>query len=96
MTNESSTAAHTTVAQREARSSANPLALGLGLLLGGAAALVLGSVLVPHAGFAVFFALAFVGIVMMVIGAVQLVVGVHRFADNVDRVARALIDARRD
>jgi hypothetical protein len=73
-------------AEQGVYSSARPLALGLGLLLGG--------VFVATFGVGVSPLLAIPAIAAVALGVVAFVVGVHRFADNVDRAAKALITGR--
>lgn len=80
--------------EREVYRSAGALALGLSLLLGGVAILFLVPVLGAAAGGA-FSLLLILGIVTIIAGVVQLIIGVYRCADNIDRIAKALLEDRR-
>ncbi|MEU4363327.1 hypothetical protein [Promicromonospora sp. NPDC023987] len=48
------------------------------------------------AGASVFWLLVILGIVTLVAGTIQLVIGVYQCADNIDRAAKVLIDGQRD
>ncbi|MFE7505229.1 hypothetical protein [Promicromonospora sp. NPDC057488] len=82
--------------EQKVHGSAGSLALGLGLVLGGAAVLylVLGLRLVPNEAALVLF--MFIGGTAIVVGAVQLVIGVYQLADNVDRMAKAVLNRESD
>lgn len=83
--------------KRDVYRSAGALTLGLSLLLGGVVILLLAGVLAVVAGMApVFPLLAFIGMATTVLGVVQFLVGIYQCADNIDRVAKALIDGQRD
>jgi hypothetical protein len=94
MSDEMSGAAEAASTDRDVYPSASALALGLGLILGGAVVLLSVSAFAAMAGEAVFL-LAFIGIATTVIGVVQFVIGVYQFADNIDRAAKALINGQR-
>jgi hypothetical protein len=94
MSDETSAPANTGSVEREVYRSASALALGLGLLLGGVAILLLlGPIgfMAPSA----FSLMVILAIVTLIAGAIQLVVGVYQCADNIDRATRALLDGRR-
>lgn len=80
--------------ERDVYRSASALTLGLSLLLGGAAVLLLGGALGEFVGASAFALLVVLGIVTIVAGVVQFVVGVYQCADNIDRAAKALINGQ--
>lgn len=80
--------------EREAHRSAGALALGLGLLFGGAVVLLLGTALLAAANGAVLL-VWFLGIATIIAGVVQTVIGVYQCADNIDRATQILIDGQR-
>lgn len=82
--------------EQDVHGSAGSLALGLGLIFGGAAVLYLTGVLgvAPNATGLMLF--MFIGGTAVVFGIVQLVVGVYQLADNVDRMAKAVLKGQRD
>lgn len=80
--------------EREAHRSAGALALGLGLLFGGAVVLLLGSALLAGGNGAVLL-VWFLGIATIIAGVVQTVIGVYQCADNIDRATKILIDGQR-
>lgn len=81
--------------ERGAYRSADAITLGLGLLLGGAIVLLVGSVFGLVAGASVFWLLVILGTVTLVAGTIQFVIGVYQCADNIDRAAKVLIDGQR-
>jgi uncharacterized membrane protein HdeD (DUF308 family) len=95
MSDEMSATAHAGSAEREVYRSASALTLGLILLLGGAVVLLLGGPLGAMVGASAYSLLMILGIVTIVAGAVQLVIGVYQCADNIDRAAKALINGQR-
>lgn len=96
MSDETIGSANADSTEQKVHGSAGSLALGLGLVLGGAAVLflVLGLHLVPDPETLVL--LVFIGGTAIIVGAIQLVVGVYQLADNVDRMAKAVLDRERD
>lgn len=95
MSDEMSGTAKAASAEREVYRSASALTLGLGLLLGGAAVLLLAGALGEFVGASAFVLLVILGIVTIVAGVVQFVIGVYQLADNIDRVAKTLITGQR-
>jgi predicted membrane channel-forming protein YqfA (hemolysin III family) len=87
MSDEMGGAVTATSAEGSVHGWARPLALGLGLLLGGVVVVVFGVGVSPL--------LAIPGIVAVTLGVVVFVLGVYRFADNADRATKALITGRR-
>ncbi len=76
--------------------SAGSLGLGLGLTLGGVVVLLVVGVLrfVPNAtAFGIFM---FLGGAAVVLGVLQTAIGVYQLAQNVDRMAKAVLDGQRD
>ncbi|GAA2223658.1 hypothetical protein GCM10010413_16200 [Promicromonospora sukumoe] len=76
--------------------SAGTLGLGLGLTIGGTVVLLVVGVLrfVPNAtayGFFMFF-----GGIAVVVGVIQTVIGVYQLAQNIDRMAKAVLKRQRD
>lgn len=82
--------------EQHVHGSASSLAIGLGLVLGGAVVLLLAVLLVTAASGAGFSLLVFIGGTAIVFGLVQLVIGVYQLADNVDRMAKAALNPQRD
>lgn len=80
--------------EREVHSSAGSLALGLGLVFGGVAVVLLAGVLVAVNGTAVMMAWFFGG-AAIIAGVIQFIVGVYQCADNIDRAAKVLLDGQR-
>ena len=81
----------------EVPSSAGPITLGLVLILGGLVLLCLPALLdMLGVGEGAALLFWFLGGAGLIAGVVQLVIGIHRLADNVDRAARAVLEARRD
>lgn len=78
----------------EVHSSAGSLALGLGLLFGGVAVVLLAGAFAAVNGTAVVMAWIF-GIVAIIAGVVQFIVGVYQCAENIDRATKVLIDGQR-
>lgn len=91
----SGAAGQAAAAERDVYRSATALTLGLSLLLGGAAALLLAGALGDMVGASGFSLLVILGIVTIVAGVVQFVIGVYQCADNIDRAAKALINGQR-
>jgi uncharacterized integral membrane protein len=79
--------------EREVHSSAGSLALGLGLIFGGVAVVLLAGVLVAVNGTAVMMAWFFGG-AAIIAGVIQFIVGVYQCADNIDRAAKVLLDGQ--
>jgi membrane protein DedA with SNARE-associated domain len=79
--------------EREVNSSAGSLALGLGLIFGGVAVVLLAGVLVAVNGTAVMMAWFFGG-AAIIAGVIQFIVGVYQCADNIDRAAKVLLDGQ--
>ena len=76
-------------------SSASSLTIGLCLVLGGGVIVFLAGLLVSTgtgAGSSLFL---FIGGAAIVVGVVQLVIGVYQLADNIDRTARAVLNGQR-
>ena len=81
----------------EVPASAAPITLGLVLILGGLVLLYLPALLdMLGGGEGAALLLWFLGGAGLIAGVVQLVIGIHRLADNVDRAARAVLETRRD
>ena len=78
----------------EVHNSAGSLALGLGLLFGGVAVVLLVGVFFPMNGAAVALAWIF-GIMAIIAGVIQSIVGVYQCAENIDRSAKVLIEWQR-
>lgn len=78
----------------EVHNSAGSLALGLGLLFGGVAAVLLGNVFVGWNGSVVALAWIFGGMAIIA-GVIQFIVGVYQCAQNIDRATKILIDGQR-
>jgi predicted phage tail protein len=94
MSNETSGTAKTGSGEREVYRSAGALALGLSLIVGGAAALLLAGALVSEFDSGVVL-LGLLGIAAIIAGIVQFIIGVYQCADNIDRAATVLLEARR-
>lgn len=82
--------------EQDVHGSASSLALGLGLILGGVVALLLVNLMFTTGRGAGFSMLLFLGGTTIVFGVVQTVIGVYQLADNVDRMAQAVINGQRD
>lgn len=78
----------------EVHNSAGSLALGLGLIFGGVAAVLLGNVFVGTNGSVVALAWIFGGMAMIV-GIIQFIVGVYQCAENIDRATKILFEGQR-
>ena len=95
MSDETSGSAKAAPAQQDVYRSATALTLGLSLLIGGAGALLLAGWFGPVVGESVYVLLMILGVIAVVVGLVQLVIGVYQCAANIDRTAKALLDAQR-
>ncbi|MFD6138910.1 hypothetical protein [Promicromonospora sp. NPDC060271] len=80
--------------EREVHNSASALALGLGLLFGGVAVVLLAGLFAGVNGTAVVMAWIF-GVIAIIAGVVQFIVGVYLCAENIDRATKVLIDGQR-
>jgi uncharacterized membrane protein HdeD (DUF308 family) len=80
--------------EREVHDSASALALGLGLLFGGVAVVLLARAF-SVVNWSAVAVVMFFGIAAIVAGVVQTVIGVYQCADNIDRAAKVLIDGQR-
>jgi hypothetical protein len=78
----------------EVHNSAGSLALGLGLLFGGVAVVLLGGLFVGWNGSVVALAWIFGGMAIIA-GVIQFIVGVYQCAENIDRATKILIDGQR-
>ena len=95
MSDETNGSAKAAPAQQDVYRSAAALTLGLSLLSGGAVVLLLTGWLGPAVGESVYVLLMILGVIAVAVGLVQLVIGVYQCADNIDRTAKALLDAQR-
>jgi hypothetical protein len=95
-TNDNMTGTKAASDEWEVHNSASSLALGLGLLFGGVAAVLLGnaSVFVGANGSVVALAWIFGGMAIIV-GVIQSIVGVYQCAQNIDRATKILFDGQR-
>jgi hypothetical protein len=80
--------------EREVHNSAGSLALGLGLLFGGVAVVLLAGAFAAVNGTAVVMAWIFGGMAIIA-GVIQFIVGVYQCAENIDRATKVLIDGQR-
>lgn len=95
MSDASGAAPKTASPQQVVHSSASSLTIGLCLVLGGGVIAFLARLFVvgPTGGGSMI--LIFLGGAAIVVGVVQLVVGVYQLADNIDRTAKAVINGQR-
>jgi predicted phage tail protein len=94
MSNEPSSTARTASGEREVYRSAGALALGLSLIVGGAAALLLAGALAGTFASGVIL-LGFLAVAAIIAGIVQFIIGVYQCADNIDRAAKVLVQGKR-
>jgi hypothetical protein len=80
--------------EREVHDSASALALGLGLLFGGVAVVLLGGLFAGGNGSVLALAWIFGGMAIIA-GVIQFIVGVYLCADNIDRATKILVDGQR-
>lgn len=93
-TNDNMTGTKAASDEWEVHNSASSLALGLGLIFGGVAVVLLAGVFVAVNGPAVSMVWFFAG-AAIIVGIIQFIVGVYQCAQNIDRATKILFDGQR-